>query len=65
LAPDQSPLAVQLVGEFVADHVIVGLTTFTVPEVGDAEIVTTGIGGLTVTVALVFAEPPGPEHEIE
>jgi hypothetical protein len=47
------------------DHVIVGLTTFTVPEVGDAEIVTTGIGGLTVTVALVFAEPPGPEHEIE
>ena len=38
----QSPLAVQDVGVLVALQVIVGLTTFTLPEVGFAEMVTMG-----------------------
>ena len=58
-APDQSPLAVQDVGLFVALQVRLGLTTFTVPEVGFAEIVTTGTATL-VTLTFVQAEQLSP-----
>jgi hypothetical protein len=60
--PLQSPDAVQLVGEFVEDHVRAGFTTFTTPLVGFAEIVTTGTGGDTTTVTVFAFVPPAFVH---
>jgi hypothetical protein len=63
LAPDQSPLAVQLVGEFVTVHVSEGFTTFTVPLVGFAVIVTTGTGA-ALTVTCIVSDPVAPRLSV-
>ena len=60
--PLQSPDAVHDVGEFVDDQVRAGFTTFTIPLVGFAEIVTTGIGGDTTTVTVFAFVPPALVH---
>jgi hypothetical protein len=62
LAPLQLPLAVQAVGEFVADQLIVELLPVPI-DVGDAEIVTTGAmtpptPELTDTLVVALFEPP-------
>jgi hypothetical protein len=49
--PDQSPLAVQEVGELVTLQVTVGLTTVIVPVAGFALMVTTGTAQFTGAVA--------------
>ena len=57
-APDQSPEAVHEEGVFVVVQVKVGLTVFTIPEVGLAERVTTGTGTNVVNVTSAPYEVP-------
>ena len=58
LVPVHPPLAVQLVA-LVALHVSVDVPPLVILD-GDADIVTTGAGGVTVTSTLLCALPPEP-----
>ena len=55
--PDQSPEAVQDEGELVTLQVRLGLMELTVPEVGLAEIVTTGTGVAAEVVVNATSAP--------